>query len=105
MSLGVNFAKVFGELLSFGLDVSHVNLSRNRLKDEGIKLLAKNLMVNKTIIHLDISQNEISHRGAEELFERLSSNESIISIDVGCYDGSSRNRIGLKGLNKLQEIL
>ena len=99
MGLGYHFAKVFADILRSGsLDVSHVNLSRNKLKDEGIREIAAVLIKIKTIIHLDVSQNEISEKGASELFDYLIQNESIVSLDIGCYDGQSRNRIGARGL-------
>eukprot|EP00347_Sterkiella_histriomuscorum_P009618 403340520 len=77
----------------------------NKLRDDGVKILAKYLVSNTSIMHLDLSQNEITHKGATDLFQCLSQNNSIVSLDIGSYDGQSRNRIGPKGLQKLHSIL
>ncbi|CDW82527.1 UNKNOWN [Stylonychia lemnae] len=105
MGLGVNFSNVMAHFLRQGKEFSHLDLSRNKLRDDGVKILSKYLVANRSIIHLDLSQNEITHKGSQELFLQLASNVSIISLDVGSYDGQGRNRIGSKGLIKLQQLL
>lgn len=105
MGVGIHFASIIAMFLAANHDISHLILGRNKLRDEGIELIAKYLVSNKSIIHLDVSQNELSHKGAEILFECLAQNESIMSLDFGSYDGQSRNRIGIKGLKKLEQIL
>ena len=73
------------------LDVSHLVLARNRLKDVGVQALSRLLVRNQTLIHLDLSQNEITYTGAAYLFEALQENQSIISLDLSSHDGQFRN--------------
>ena len=42
-----------------GLEYSHLDLSKNGLKDEGVYLLADMLKTNESILHLDLSGNPI----------------------------------------------
>ena len=60
---------------------------------------------SKSLYHLNLSSTSISHKGAKRIFRALRKNESLISLSLGCIDGVYRNRIGMKGIFELRNML
>lgn len=55
MNFGIESIKVITHLILNDLDVSHLELSKNHIGDEGIIILSECLAKNSTIIHLDLA--------------------------------------------------
>lgn len=104
MNLGINSAKVLAILIQEN-DISHLQVNRNQINDNGVEILSRVLQINKSLIHVDLAQNELSSNGALFLFDALQKNESVISLDMGSYDGLYRNKLGTTGLKMLKHIL
>jgi len=81
-------------LITDSSSIARLNLRENILKDEVIRVLAKALKYNKSIVELNISQCSIAPKGFEELFCELQFNESISCLIFGNQGNTNRNRIG-----------
>jgi Ran GTPase-activating protein (RanGAP) involved in mRNA processing and transport len=103
-NLGQRSSISIGHILKSN-EFAYINLSRNRLSDEGSSLLFKDLKINSSIVHVDISNNEISSEGSCQIFQILISHPSIISLDISSYEGLKRNRIGESAASILQRVL
>eukprot|EP00759_Apiculatamorpha_spiralis_P003468 PhF_6_TR11664/c0_g1_i1/m.18845 len=62
--------------------IKHLGLSRCRLGNTGISILAEALKINQTLTSLDISQNEAKDGAAGVLAEMLVMNNSITSVHM-----------------------
>ncbi|KAM3140563.1 hypothetical protein pb186bvf_007375 [Paramecium bursaria] len=82
-----------------------LNLSKNNLQDEGLKIITELMRDNTSICHLDISSNNITPQGAQEFFNELFNIHSIYSVDISCKDGLNRNKISVRGCEPLEIIL
>lgn len=91
--LGPNAAKMIGEILQCSIDFCCINLSANRIQDEGLLKLGQSIVNNSSIIHIDISSNELTPEGLKILLETYFSNESLISLDISSYNKLNRNRL------------
>jgi Ran GTPase-activating protein (RanGAP) involved in mRNA processing and transport len=73
----------FGQLLSsYGCPLAHLDLSANRLHDEGALLLSEMLHSNSTLSHIDVRNNSIASRGLCALGPILASHRSLTSAAV-----------------------
>ena len=64
MNLSLNFTTYFSNLAPLIDDkISSIDLSKNILRDEGVKALAKCLRYLKNLVKLDLSSNEITQKG------------------------------------------
>lgn len=88
------------------INFSHLNLCRNRLKDLGVSLIMDALVRTKsTVVHIDYSQNELSQQGTMTIFQKLANLPNIVSIELSNLDGQHRNKVGLKSIQALADIL
>ena len=76
MFLSIQSVKIIANLVSTTDSVAHLVrifelklqvLSGNRIRDEGVQVLAESLAKSNKLVTLDISSNEISYRGAISL--------------------------------------
>jgi hypothetical protein len=72
MNLGINFAKQLKEILSHQETGKHriktLDLQKNNLLDQGIRLLMPEIRKSKSIIELNLASNEISNEGMIVIF-------------------------------------
>ena len=86
--------------------ITRLDLSKNRLKDEGVAALASALAANTSLVHLNLASNEITAKGIQVLCERgLSGNETLVSLDLSSIDGLSRNRLTHLGGTYLADLV
>ena len=69
-----------------------MNLRKNRLRDEGIGVLARGVRGSKVLVRLDVANNEISWKGLEVLCDAIRENESLVDLNVGNIDTMQRNK-------------
>lgn len=102
---GVYSADAITHVLSGNKRYSILDLSGNRLRDEGAKSLAQLLTVNRTLVHIGLSSNDIGPIGGAALAEALEKNKTVVSLDLGAKSGVNGNHIGTKGAEGLGKLL
>lgn len=90
--LGDNGAKVIAHALGDNEIITYLNLSWNQIRHNGIECLAHALAENNCLKVFDVSANGVSNPGAECIAKALSSNRTLEELNL------SFNRIGLEGL-------
>jgi len=85
--------------------VSSLDLRQNKLKNEGIKVLAKALKTTNSLVHLDLRSTAFSKEGADSLFEALICNQSLTCLRIGCIKGMNRNFLNGRALEGIQPFL
>jgi Ran GTPase-activating protein (RanGAP) involved in mRNA processing and transport len=103
--LGKTCAEAVAHILSVNDFYSILDLSGNRLRDDGAESIAKLLRVNESVVHLGLRSNDIGHRGGQAIAMALCSNNSITSLDLGGHGGINRNHIGTEGAAALGDAL
>lgn len=73
--------------------ITHLNLERNLLCDEGTITIVKALKKSEVLIYLNLSSNEIKPRGINAILEKLMDNCSIQELVLGTVDGGNANRV------------
>lgn len=102
---GVYSADAITHVLSSNRRYTILDLSGNRLRDEGAESLAQLLEVNRNIVHVGLSSNDIGHIGGMALAKALERNNTVVSIDLGAKSGVNGNHIGTKGAEALGLLL
>lgn len=69
-------------LLSPHANLEYLNLSRNRLTDLGIRLIAPSLQVNRILAACDLSYNQITQVGFDLLLDALYSNTAMRTLSL-----------------------
>ncbi len=94
-------AEAFGVVLKFSHTLQELNLSRNSIGDNGVRLIAQGLIENEDtcLQGLDISWNGIKDAGAGFLAEMLVQNSSLTLLNLKC------NFICDSGMKALAESL
>lgn len=59
-----------------------LNLANNKISDQGAKLFAQGIALNKSLIHVDLTTNSINCEGLCRLAEGLSENETLMSLKL-----------------------
>lgn len=103
--LGKTCAEAVAHILSVNDYYSILDLSGNRLRDDGAESIAKLLRVNESVVHLGLRSNDIGHRGGQAIAQALASNNSITSLDLGGHGGINRNHIGTEGAAAIGDAL
>eukprot|EP00347_Sterkiella_histriomuscorum_P005528 403356270 len=85
--------------------IRYLDLQKNSISDQGITILMHAIKRSKSLYYLNLSSTALSHKGAKRIFRALRKNESLISLHLGCVDGVYRNRVGMKGLIELHNML
>jgi len=104
LGLAENSAEFIGEILKFSSFFCEMDLSKNNLKDLGVKHLVDGIARNKSLVYLDLSSNNISSEGSEYLFKVLSRQNSVISLKFSSLEGLNRNRVNSCAAKKLCEL-
>ena len=80
----MNFVYLLKQILSDkNYYISSLNLSKNVIGDEGIKIVAKIIAKSNTLVHIDVSSNEIKRDGVNVLFKELMKNQSLNCLILG----------------------
>ena len=93
------FATTVATVMRCNNYINKVNLSRNKIGDEGATTLSEALKVNSSIFYLYLGGNKIGDTGATALSEALKVNSSVIYLNL------DSNRIGNKGAIAFSEYL
>ena len=65
----------------------------------------KEVKKSEQIVYLNVSQNSLTPNGAKKIFKSLLKNCSVISLDIGNAENIQKNKIGSKGVKKLNTLL
>jgi hypothetical protein len=86
--------------------VSSLNLSKNYLKDDGVKLLA-DAIIDYPIVALNLSNNELSYKGVHHLCSvlALGGAPGLVHLCLSNVEALQKNRIGWQGGKTLGELL
>lgn len=85
--------------------IAWLNLSRNKIGDEGLKILSSALIINWSLIALDVSSNRIQGYGFEALFKALQKNKTLVSLDISTKDFLEKNKISDSSIDELSLYL
>ena len=103
-NLGVHSASVLAKLLLCNENIAELILSKNKLGDEGVKVLMSSVSESLNIVHLDLSSNDISPKGGEIILDAVEVSQSLISLNLNSLEGVNRNRIA-NAAKKFERIL
>nr|CCC89756.1 ribonuclease inhibitor-like protein [Trypanosoma congolense IL3000] len=103
--LGPMSAEAIAHILSSNTKYIVLDLSGNRLLDEGACLIAKLIRINKTLVHVGLRSNDIGHVGGEALANALLQNNTIVSLDLGAHSGINGNHIATEGAKAIGNVL
>lgn len=89
------------------LNIAQLNLSNNRLYNEGLKNLSQALDKYPTIVHLDIGGNGINQHGFKHFLNKIGKNMSIQSLKIGNTGAGAvyKNQIGPASLPALVNLV
>ena len=59
-----------------------LNLANNKMSDQGAKLFAQGIALNRSLLHVDLTNNSINCEGLCRLAEGLSENETLTSLKL-----------------------
>ena len=93
-----NMAKDVSRMLIVNCSLTSLNISGNRIGDDGVTHLAEALKQNKTLEELDISNCDITDAGVAPLAEALQVNSSLRQLNVQVNDLTENGLTKLRGL-------
>ncbi|KAJ1554131.1 hypothetical protein HK096_004891, partial [Nowakowskiella sp. JEL0078] len=97
--IGLKGAEAISRALLLNSSLRILDLSRNKLRNDGSILLANSLKVNKTIQAIDLSENAIGTTGVVLISEMLKQNTTLLSLEL------SGNNFGKIGINAVCSAL
>ena len=86
-----------GILNQVNTTLQELNISSNKITDEGAKKLAEGIQVNTTLQELNISSNKITDEGAKGLGEAIQVNRTLQELNI------SKNWISKEGVMRIVE--
>ncbi|KAG5497470.1 hypothetical protein JIQ42_03957 [Leishmania sp. Namibia] len=102
---GVCSAEALAAVLSRNNRYSVLDLSGNRLRDDGARFIAQLIEQNRSLVHIDVASNDIGHVGGVLILRALLENNTVISLDIGARAGVNGNHIGIPGAEAIGEVL
>ncbi|KPA80716.1 ribonuclease inhibitor-like protein [Leptomonas pyrrhocoris] len=102
---GVSSAEALAAILSTNRRYSVLDVSGNRLRDEGARFIAQLLKKNRTLVHIDVASNDIGHTGGVMIAHALLENNTVVSLDIGARAGVNGNHIGTPGAEAFGMVL
>jgi len=81
-----------------------IDLSLNRISDQGAIFLGQYLSNDPEIIYLDLRSNAIESQGCIAVFRGLMNNHHLTELDLSAVDGIERNKIGTLGCKELARL-
>jgi Ran GTPase-activating protein (RanGAP) involved in mRNA processing and transport len=103
--LGAQTADAIAKVLAHSEAFTVLDLSGNRIKDEGAKSIAALFTNNDILVHLGLKSNDIGADGIVALCEALSRSATLTSLDLGGIRGINRNHVGGRGAEALGTLL
>lgn len=103
--LGPKSAEAIAHILSKNGTYVTLDLSGNRLLDEGASFIAQLIKVNRSLVHVGLCSNDIGHIGGMALAEALLQNNTVVSLDVGAHSGINGNHIATEGAKAMGMML
>ena len=94
-----NGAERLGKCIETNMSLKEIDISKNNISNNGLIQMAVALQINKTIQKLNVSSNNISDNGAIAVSECLENNNTLQVLDI------SSNKITDNGIIKIGEIL
>ncbi|KAH9598777.1 Leucine-rich repeat [Trypanosoma melophagium] len=98
-------AEAIAHILSNNKKYIILDLSGNRLRDEGACAIARLISVNRTLVHIGLRSNDIGHIGGMAVANALIENNTVVSLDVGAHSGINGNHIGNEGAEAIGNML
>ncbi|RNF00400.1 ribonuclease inhibitor-like protein [Trypanosoma conorhini] len=98
-------AEAIAHILSSNQKYTILDLSGNRLRDEGACSIAKLIKVNRNIVHVGLRSNDIGHVGGVALAQALLENNTVVSLDLGAHSGINGNHIATEGAEAIGTML
>ncbi|EKG04494.1 hypothetical protein TCSYLVIO_004444 [Trypanosoma cruzi] len=98
-------AEAIAHILSNNRKYTILDLSGNRLRDEGACSIAKLIRINRTIVHVGLRSNDIGHIGGVALARALLENNTVVSLDLGAHSGINGNHIATEGAEAIGVML
>lgn len=105
LGLGPGCAKILIDVLYNNPQYVFIDLSLNKFKDDGAKMLARYVTLNPPLIYLDLRSNRIGIEGCTNIFNSIKCNTHLTNLDLSAIDGIERNRIGSEGSRALASVL
>ena len=105
LGLGPTSTKKLMELIYDKQQYFLLDLSLNRLNDEGANYIAQYLQSDPEIIYVDLRSNAIGIKGCTDIFTGLLNNCHVTCLDISAIDGIDRNRLGSQGAKALARVL
>ncbi|KAG5499434.1 hypothetical protein JKF63_07997 [Porcisia hertigi] len=102
---GLCSAEALAAVLSRNNHYSVLDLSGNRLRDDGARFIAQLIKRNRSLVHIDLASNDIGHVGGVLIARALLENNTVISLDIGARAGVNGNHIGTPGAEAIGEVL
>jgi Ran GTPase-activating protein (RanGAP) involved in mRNA processing and transport len=105
LGLGPACAEILINVIFRCLQFVFLDLSVNRLRDEGAHMVANYLEYDPPLISLDLRSNGIGINGSLYLFNALCRNNHLTDLDLSAIGGVERNRIGTPGCQLFAHML
>lgn len=100
--IGVEGAAAIRWFLLYNHTLVHLNLSRNAMGDDGVKIVAEGLISSEggsRIAHLDLSWNSVTNAGAKDCADMLRHNAVLESLNM------ASNNVGDEGMHAIMDAL
>jgi Ran GTPase-activating protein (RanGAP) involved in mRNA processing and transport len=105
LGLGPHCVFCLVELLRANPTIRCLDLSLNRLADEGASIIGDFFKANGGLISIDLRSNGIGIPGCVAIFSGLRANSHVTTVDLSAVDGIDRNRVGTLGCQALAAVL
>ncbi|CAI2375995.1 unnamed protein product [Moneuplotes crassus] len=105
LGLSTNTIHALYDVMLTNQKIKRLYLSKNKLKNEGAKVISKIIKTTSNIIHLDISSNGINHIGLDYIVQSLLRSNTLVSLNLSSTDMSNKNRVAVKGAKLLAKLL
>ena len=93
--IGNNGVRILAEAVTVNRSIQRLDLSSNQIADDGVFYVSSSLKLNKSLCVLILSDNLITDKGAETLANAIEINDSLQELNV------SKNVISKKGVMKI----
>lgn len=87
--------------------VAGLDLTKNFLRDEGVKILVNALLVEtpRPIVYLNLSNNEFTPKAVGYLCEALKHTNGLIHLNLSNVDAMQKNKVGWQGGKMIADYL
>ena len=103
--LGVSSAHELSQILCVNNNIGSISLRKNRLGDEGTRLIIEKIRKSTDVFSLDLTANEITPQGSIFIFKALLDNQTVIDLNLSSPDGLYKNKVGIDGAKFLSHLV